>query len=297
MIGASLLIIFFCMFVGLLYPALAMFGHNVYSSRNRTISTYIRWRHRGIDIWQGRTLNGILKILAPLVPEQMLSPEYTKKMQNKLIRADLPYTPQEYYLRAVLSASVGVIVIIIALPMKSYLFVVIGILLAVFLFFKYRDEVDDILKDKFEDIEKEIPTFIRSVESALHTSRDVKVAISRYSKIASPAMRSELEALTSDMGSSTPADALRRFDGKMNNPDISRLCSILIEVDKGIIVDTQLTRLAEDMSIMHQELLQRELDKRPGKMKRAILPGGVILVIMMFYILIEAVIQSMGNIL
>ena len=49
--------------------------------------------------------------------------------------------------------------------------------------------------------------------------------------------------------------------------------------------------------MMHRQLIIRELDKRPGQMKRAILPAGVILVVMMFYILIQAVIQSVSTIM
>ena len=48
---------------------------------------------------------------------------------------------------------------------------------------------------------------------------------------------------------------------------------------------------------MHRQIIQRELDKRPGQMKRAILPAGIILVVMMFYILIEAVIRSAATLL
>ena len=83
-----------------------------------------------------------------------------------------------------------------------------------------------------------------------------------------------------------------RFDNRMNNPEISRLVAALIEVDQGIDATMQLQYLAQDMTTMHRQIIQRELDKRPGQMKRAILPAGVILVVMMFYILIQAVVNS-----
>lgn len=153
--------------------------------------------------------------------------------------------------------------------------------MAVYLFFKNFDQLKDTLENKYKIVENEIPTFIRSIESALHTDRDIIRCFDCYKKIASPAMASELEIVMTDMQSSSVQQGLMRFDSRMSNPEISRLCAALIEVDKGIDNSLTLQYLAQDMTTMHRQLILRELDKRPGQMKRAILPAGIILVIMM----------------
>lgn len=289
LIGLCYMAIFFCLFVGLLYPCLAIFGHDIYSKKNRTLSTIIRWRKREHDIWQTTFFYNLLQMVAPLVP---LSEHTEKKMNDDLARADIPYNAKEYYAKAILSALGGVAIAVLAVSMDSTLLVIGGLLLALWLFFKNYDQLSDTLGNKMKLLEGEIPTFIRSIVSGLQTDRDIIRVIERYYKIASPAMKSELDVLLTDMQSSSVPQALLRFDNRMNSPDISRLVAALIEVERGIDSTLTLEYLANDMQTMHRQLIQRELDKRPGQMKRAIIPAAIILVISMFYMLVEAVIRS-----
>lgn len=292
MLGVVMLAIFLCLFIGLLYPALAIFGYDVYTKKNKTLTMIIRWRKRERDIWQSRSLNNLLQIVAPLVP---ISEQAEKKLNEDLVRADIPYNAKEYYAKAILSALLGVFVAVFGASMGSGILIVGGLLMSVYLFFKNFDQVKDTLKNKFNLLENEIPTFIRSIESGLHTDKDIIRTFERYNQIASPAMRSELEIVITDMKASSVPQGLMRFDNRMNNPEVSRLCAALIEVDRGVDATLTLQYLAQDMTTMHRQMIQRELDKRPGQMKRAILPAGIILVIMMFYILIQAVLQSASS--
>ena len=294
MILVTYCIIFFCLYIGLLYPCLAILGYDVYARKSKTLTTIIRWRRRSKDIWQNRYLNNILKIVAPLIP---LSESSEKKMNDDLKRADIPYNAKEYYAKAILSACLGILVTVFATTLNSALLVIGGLLMSVYLFFKNYDEVKDILKNKNKMLEDEIPTFVRSIESGLHTDRDIIRGFERYKKIASPAMASELDIVIADMQASSVAQGLMRFENRLNSPEISRLCAALIEVDRGIDNSLTLQYLAKDMTVMHRQLILRELDKRPGQMKRAILPAGIVLVIMMFYILIEAVIRSAATLM
>lgn len=294
MILVTYCIIFFCLYIGLLYPCLAILGYDVYAKKSKTLTTIIRWRRRSKDIWQNRYLNNILQIVAPLIP---LSEASEKKMNDNLKRADIPYNAKEYYAKAILSACLGILVTVFATTLNSTILVIGGILMTIYLFFKNYDEVNDILQNKAKLLEDEIPTFVRSIESGLHTDRDIIRGFERYKKIASPAMASELDIVIADMQASSVAQGLMRFDNRLNSPEISRLCAALIEVDRGIDNSLTLQYLAQDMTTMHRQIIQRELDKRPGQMKRAILPAGIILVVMMFYILIEAVIRSAATLL
>ena len=294
MILVTYCIIFFCLYIGVLYPCLAILGYDVYAKKSKTLTTIIRWRRRSKDIWQNRYLNNILQIVAPLIP---LSESSEKKMNDNLKRADIPYNAKEYYAKAILSACLGILVTVFATTLNSTILVIGGILMTIYLFFKNYDEVNDILQNKAKLLEDEIPTFVRSIESGLHTDRDIIRGFERYKKIASPAMASELDIVIADMQASSVAQGLMRFDNRLNSPEISRLCAALIEVDRGIDNSLTLQYLAQDMTTMHRQIIQRELDKRPGQMKRAILPAGIILVVMMFYILIEAVIRSAATLL
>lgn len=290
MISLLYTLIFVALYIGLLYPALALFGHDVYSKNNKTLTTIIRWRRREKSIWHNRAMNNLLQIVAPLIP---ISEQTEKKLNADLVRADIPFTAREYYAKAILSALFGIIVAIAAAGMNSWLLVIGGLLLAVYLYFKNFDQVKDTLKSKYSLLEGEIPSFIRSVESALHSDKDIIRAIERYNKIASPVMRSELEILLSDMRTSSVPQGLMRFDNRMNSTEISRLVAALIEHDRGVDASMTLQYLAQDMTTMHRQLIQRELDKRPGQMKSAIIPSAIVLVIIMFYLMIMAVTSSM----
>ena len=196
MITVAHCVIFFCVYIGLLYPCLALLGYDVYARKSKTLTTIIRWKKRSADIWQTRSLNNIMKIVAPLIP---LSEDYEKRMNDDLARADIPYTAKEYYAKAILSALLGVLVAIFAMSIDSALLIIGGLLMAVYLFFKNFDQLKDTLENKYKLIENEIPTFIRSIESALHTDRDIIRCFERYKKIASPAMAAELELVMTDM--------------------------------------------------------------------------------------------------
>ena len=287
-------LISFCLYIGLLYPALALFGHDIYAKKNKTLTTIIRWRRREKSIWDIRFMNNLLQIVAPLIP---ISAADEKKLNADLVRADIPFTAREYYAKAILSALGGIIVAMAAAGMNSWLLVIGGLLLAVYLFFKNYDQVKDTLKSKYAMLENEIPAFIRSVESALRSDKDIIRAIERYNKIASPVMRSELEILLSDMRTSSVAQGLMRFENRLNSPEISRLVAALVEVDRGIDSSMTLQYLAQDMTVMHRQLIQRELDKRPGQMKRAIIPSAIILIVTMFYMMFMAVASSGSSLL
>lgn len=287
-------LIFLCLYIGLLYIALALFGFDVYTKKNQTLTTIIRWRKREQDIWQAPFFNQILKIVAPLIP---LPPETVDKLTTDLVRADIPYTPQEYYAKAILSAFAGVLVAMFAATMGSAILVVAGLLMAVWLFFKNFDQVKDTLKGKFSELEGEIPTMIRSIKSSLESDSDVIRAFEKYERVASPAMVSELNTLINDMKSTSVEKALMKFDSRMNNTHVTRLCATLIEMERGIDSTMSMQYLAQDMTVLSRQNIQRELDKRPGQMKRAILPAGIILVLMMFYMLIAAVIESASTLL
>ena len=110
--SALLLIIFIFLYIGLLYPTLAIVGYDIYSKPNKTLSTIIRWRKREHDIWQTTTLYNILQIVAPLIP---LSESAEKKMNEDLARADIPFNAKEYYAKAILSSISGILVALIGL--------------------------------------------------------------------------------------------------------------------------------------------------------------------------------------
>lgn len=289
MTDATLLAIFLCTFLGLLYPVLAIVGYDIYTKPNKTLNTIIRWRKRERDIWQTSALYNLLQIVAPLIP---LSEQAEKKMNEELARADIPFNAREYYAKAILSAFLGIFVALLATTMQSTILVIGGLLMSVWLFFKNYDQLKDTLKNKYDILEGEIPMFVRSIESGLHTDRDIIRVIERYNRIASPAMRSELEILIADMQSSSIQKGLMRFDNRMASSEVSRLVAALIEIDRGVDATMTLQYLAQDMTTLHRAYIQKELDKRPGQMKRAILPSGIILVIMMFYIMIQAVLRS-----
>lgn len=294
MIRIIYVLIFLCIYIGLLYIALALFGFDVYTKKNQTLTAIIRWRKREQDIWQAPFFNQILKIVAPLIP---LPPETVDKLSIDLVRADIPYTPQEYYAKAILSALAGILISILAASMGSAILVIAGLLMAVWLFFKNFDQVKDALKGKFAELEREIPTLIRSIKSSLESDSDVIRAFEKYERVASPAMVSELSTLINDMKSTSVEKALMKFDSRMNNTHVTRLCATLIEMERGIDSTMSMQYLAQDMTVLSRQAIQRELDKRPGQMKRAILPAGIILVLMMFYMLIAAVIQSASTLI
>ena len=141
--------------------------------------------------------------------------------------------------------------------------------------YKWIGEPDTRLRAVSEEIANELPRFVSVIGGSMATDRDLMRTVSRYIKIARPALRRDLELLLLEMKAGNYADALRRFDARIGNPRLSSFVSGLIDAGRGVDQKTFFYLMEENMKQMFIENKKRELARRPAKVKRAIIAVGL----------------------
>ena len=218
-------------------------------------------------------------------------------MKNKLERAEMIFTPQEYYARAVvIAAAVFIVGGILAAALMSNMLIVMAIL-AVVIYFRFIGEADDKLKAKDALIESELPKFIRAVVQGLKTEKDIIKLLETYESIAEKGMRYDIEVLIIDLKSGNFENGMIEFDKRMGNAYISRFTKALIAINRGDNQEAALNHLLNDMTVLSHETMQRELNKRPGRVKMMVIPIVVIGIFTLFYVIGVNLFTSLGGIM
>ncbi|MFI3228425.1 MAG: secretion protein F, partial [Clostridia bacterium] len=113
------------------------------------------------------------------------------RLKNTLIASGINKTPQEYTANAIVKALlIGIFAIpcLIIFPLLSPVFVVLSILI----YFKETQKADNMIKEKREKIENELPRFVSTITQELKNSRDVLKILDNYKHSASEDFAKEL---------------------------------------------------------------------------------------------------------
>ena len=245
----------------------------------------------------GRLMTGILmplvKIAAPLI---RISDFKKKRVEQQLKRAGIPLTPCEYYARSLVAAVVCFAVAFLLLSTAGNLRLM-SFLLAVTVFFHFHGEVKDALKQKYREIEAELPKFVRAIVQGLKTEKDVIKLLETYQMIAGRGLKYDISVLIMDLKSGNFEEGMLTFDSRLGNSYISRLTKALIAVNRGDNQDSTLSYLLSDMGLLAKEIMQRELAKRPGRIKMLVIPVVLTAVCALFYVIGMNLFTSLGGIM
>lgn len=236
----------------------------------------------------------VIKIAAPFI---RIDDFKERRMKIKLERAELKLSPKEYYARAFVMAVCTLAVgVVLALMIMLEMSVIVCALSAI-VYFHCIDEVNDKLKEKDERIERELPKFVRAIVQGLKTERDVIKLVETYSDIASDGLRYDIEVLVLDLKSGNFENAMLDFDKRVGNAYMSRLVKALIAVNRGDNQEAALNHLLSDMSLLSHENMQRELNKRPGRVRMMVIPIVVIGILTLFYVVGVNLFESLDGIM
>lgn len=193
--------------------------------------------------------------------------EYKKsRMANILKSAGISMTPEVYTAYAIVKAGailLGVIPCLVIFPLLSPVLV----FLAVLVYFKETRKADEQLKAKREQIERELPRFVATIEQELKSSRDVLSILEHFKKNAGVAFAAELDIVTADMRSSSYEAALTRFEARLNSPQLSDVVRGLIGVLRGDDCVVYFQMLAHDFKALELQRLKGEAQKIPPKIR------------------------------
>jgi len=232
-----------------------------------------------------------------------------EKQKEALLRANLKragfdMTPREYYARAIVAAALTLpltaLLIIIGLPVLTPA----TLMLTVLVYIQNINATKDTLKKKREAIENGLPSFIRSIVYKLGggdgvVKADLIKIFEDYHIVIKETGRNnifeyDIGVLIMEMKSIDIETALRNFDNRIRMTHVTYLVDALIGIVRGEDQKLRLETLAGDMSKLASENLKRELNKRPRRVKMAIVPLVIITVAVLFYVLVMHLISAMG---
>ncbi len=221
--------------------------------------------------------------------------EYKKrKLSSTLRSAGIKLTPETFIARAWVKTGLIAILLIPVMPIIPVLAPVI-ILLAITVFFRELRLADEILRQKREEIEYELPRFVSTISQALKASRDVTAILMSYQKSAGDSFRQELEITIADMKSGNEETALTRLEARIGSTMLSDVVRGLISVKRGDNGAMYFEMLNHDFKQVELQKLKLIAMKQPGKVKKySFLMLGCFL-LMYLGILGYAIINALGK--
>ena len=214
-----------------------------------------------------KTMETALMTVAVRLAKHIRMDEYRRgRMENVLKASGMNLTPEVYQAYAIVKAGavlLGVIPCIFLLPLLSPVVVILALLL----YFQETQKADEKLKAKREEIEKELPRMVATIEQELKASRNVIGMLERFKTNAGPALTGELDILLADMRSSNYEAALTRFEARLNSPMLSDMVRGLIGVLRGDDSAVYFQMLAHDFKQIELQRLKAEAQKIPPKIR------------------------------
>jgi len=246
------------------------------------------------DVLTTKLIYPVIKILAPFIHIESFK---VKRLKIQLDRAEISLTPKEYYARSIGMSAITLIVggMLLTVAMRKLLPVVV--ILSLIVYFHFHGEVKDKLKVKDKQIESELPKFIRAIVQGLKTEKDVIKLLETYETIAGIGLKYDIEILIMDLKSGNFEDGMLEFDKRVGNAYVSRLAKALASVNRGDDQSSTLNHLLSDMALLAKETMQRELNKRPGKVKIMVIPIVVVGICTLFYVIGVHLINSLSGIM
>ena len=182
---------------------------------------------------QKGSINAVLfDMAARLSPLVHLDGYKRKKLEAQLKSAEIKMSPETYIAAAWVKAGLIALLIIPALLIFPILAPVI-VFLAVAVYFKEQKRADEIVQQRREEIEAELPRFVNTIEQELRASRDVLNILKSYQRNAGHAMKRELEITIADMASGNEENALTRMESRIGSTMLSDVVRGLISVKRG----------------------------------------------------------------
>ena len=216
------------------------------------------------------------------------------KMDRDLDRVGYKETPEEFYASAIVKGIYFILLGIILILLNMTIFGVGMMVISIFIYLSSIDKLNDKLKERNEQIMKELPTFIRTYNNTLKQSKDfLKFAIN-YREIAKPNFHYDLDVLITDLKTMDEESALNRFANRINISHLTQFTNAVIANSKGSDQSVYFQQLNHDMNMLAIENVKREIDKRPDKVKPMTMLVACSIFGLILYPIIMQLVGSMG---
>lgn len=242
-----------------------------------------------------KSVEAYLMTVAVRLSKYIRMDEYKQGRMDKILKASgLNMTPQIYEAYALVKAGavlLGIVPCLFLLPLLCPVLVILSLLI----YFKEIQKADEKLKAKREEIERELPRMVATIEQELKATRNVIGMLERFKINSGSALTAELDILLADMRSSNYEAALTRFESRLNSPMLSDVVRGLIGVLRGDDSAVYFQMLAHDFKQIELQRLKAEAQKIPPKIR--VFSFAMLMCFLLTYLAIicYVAVQSLGG--
>ena len=278
--------------LGLWWLASAQFLHDRTFAGRRGLKQLHKWQRQERDFWASDLMVKLTDLACRFI---FLEETAKKRLELQLNRAGIPVTAEQFTARKLIIAALGILGILLCAAFRFWLGIILFGLFTLLLVMKQREDLTAKLKAKDAAISQEMPRFVRTICRFLRTNRDILAAFQSYRRVAGEALGEELDILISSLRVGSVSQALQQFQRRIGSEEAFRLCSTLIEIDRGIDQTATLDYLADDMARSARLEMQKQLSTRPAAMRRTYLPAVAVCVVLILYVLVVFVMNQVDT--
>lgn len=210
-----------------------------------------------------------------------INPYKREEMLEKLATGQIAMPPEEFLAAAMVKpillglGAVGIMllaqVVGIFIPIFKLILSFAGfafLIIAVLMYFKESQSLDENIKQKREEIEAELPRFASVLSKSVMRDKNVLAILTRYKRSAGKALAHELDITTADMTSGNEETALMRMESRVNSSMLSDVVRGLIAILQGNDTRGYWENLELRLSEIARQNLEKQALKIPDKMKK-----------------------------
>ena len=195
-----------------------------------------------------------------------LSESRKKEWRSTLAVAEIPMQPETYFARCIVKALLKLL-FLIPFSLLAPLMDVIIIIWSVWGIFRDINEAGTKVKQRHEEINRELPRFVSTVEQELNSTSNILEILEGYKASAGDAFRYELEITIAEMKTGSQEQALIHLESRVNTVMMSQTVRGLLAVIRGDNGIMHFAMLANDFKQQELQQLKMIAQKRPDKVK------------------------------
>lgn len=215
-----------------------------------------------------------------------------EKLRRDLERVGIMDSPEMYYANAITISLWICIASLLMIPLGLKVLTFALFVLSVLIYLKNIDLVKDKIQETNNAIKRELPRFVRMYNHSRGDNVQFVDIAEKYSKIAGEKFKYDIDMLIMDLKTGNEEAALINFAGRVNIPQMTNFVNVVLGSIKGDDMGVALQLMEGEMKALSRENKRRIMQERPGKVKRATVATGMMLLVMYFFVLVMDLVQN-----
>lgn len=251
-----------------------------------------------LKLMQGGKAHGyqavLLRMTEGLSGHIHLSEYRRRELTATLKYAEIEQTPETYIASIIVR---GLVRLLWAIPgaFLSPIIVPIVIVLTINRIMEDTRKASKIVAQKRTAIEQELPRFVATIAQEMSATRDVLSILDGYRASAGTVFKNELDMTVAAMRSGSQEQALNQLSGRVGSGMLSEVVRELLGALQGNDSTVPFEMLNHDYQKLEVQQLQKEIQKRPGKLKKYVFLLLICIMVIMIFLVSKDLMGNLGT--